>query len=218
MIQLNLLPDVKQEYIKTQATKRLVVAVSFVASAAALGVLLIALSTVYLVQKKLISDLESNIRSSSATLKNTDSISDILTVQSQLGSLASLNAQKPVTSRVFGYLSQITPPQATISDLRLDYTTHSIVISGNAPSLDVVNAFVDGLKFTNYTVKSSTTSTPAFSTVVLSSFSRSAKSATYSISMTFDPTILNVANDVTLSVGSASQPSEQPSVIFKKDS
>lgn len=217
MIQFNLLPDVKQEYIKTQRVKRLVMSISFIASAAALFILLVALSSVYLVQKKSIHDLNADIKTNSAKLKGTDNISDILTVQSQLNSLSTLNTQKPVASRIFGYLSQLTPTQATISDLRIDYTLNTMTISGNAPSLDVVNTFVDGLKFTSYTVKDSSNSHNAFSTVVLASFSRSSKSATYSITLNFDPVIFNTADDVTLSVGNQSPSSQQPSVIFKKE-
>lgn len=217
MIQFNLLPDVKQEYIKAQAVKRLVIGTSFIASSVALFVLLLSLFSVYLVQKKSINDLNNDIKTNSATLKNTEHISDILTVQSQLNSLAALNQQKPVASRTFTFLSQLTPTQATISDLRIDYTLHTMTISGNAPSLDVVNTFVDGLKFTTYTVKGASTSQNAFSTVVLSSFSRSAKSATYAITLNFDPNIFNTADNVTLSVGGQSQSPQQPSIIFKKE-
>jgi len=216
MIQFNLLPDVKQEYIRSQRMKRLMVSVSFIASAVAVAVLVIAFSTVYVAQKKIISDLNDSINSSSRTLKNEPNISDILTVQSQLGSLDSLNGQKPVASRIFGYLSQLTPTQTTISDMRVDYVQDTITISGNAPSLDVVNTFVDSLKFTNYTTKDSSTPTPAFSSVVLANFSRSATSATYSITFSFDPAIFNIANDVTLAVGNQTQTAQEPSIIFRK--
>ena len=217
MIQLNLLPNVKQEYIKTQRVKSLMMFVSFVSSAIAVGILILSASAVYLVQRKVINDLSSSIKSSS-TLQSQPNISNILTVQSQLNSLAALDAQKPVTSRIFGYLAELTPTQATISDLQVDYTLNTMTISGNAPGLDVVNTFVDGLKFTNYTVQGSTTSQPAFSTVVLSSFSRSSKSATYTITFGFDPTIFNVADNVTLTVGNQTPPAQQPSIIFKKGS
>ncbi len=216
MIQLNLLPDVKQEYIKTQRVKRLMIGVSFIASAAALFVLILALFSVYIVQKKSINDLNNDITANSATLKHTDNLSDILTVQSQLNSLSQLHEQKPVASRMFGYLSQLTPTQATISDLHIDYTLDTMTISGNAPGLDVVNTFVDGLKFTRYTVKGVSGSQPAFSTVVLASFSRSAQSATYSITLNFDPAIFNVDDSVTLTVGNQAAP-QQPSIIFKKE-
>jgi len=216
MIQLNLLPDVKQEFMRTQRVKHLMITVSFISSAVALGVLVIALSTVYVVQKQVIAHLSSDIQTNSTTLQNVPHISDILTVQSQLNSLATLNSQKPVASRLFGYLSQVTPKRDTISDLRVDFSQNAITISGNAPSLDVVNTFVDALKFTNYTTTTSTTPTPAFSSVVLASFSRSSKSATYSITLSFDPAIFNVANDVSLSVGGQNS-TNQPSIIFKAE-
>lgn len=216
MIQFNLLPDVKQEYIRSQRLKRLMVSVSVVASAAALTVLVLAFTAVYVAQKKIISDLNDGIASSSRTLKSEPNIADILTVQSQLGSLDALNSQKPVASRIFGYLSQLTPTQTTISDMHVDFTQNTMTITGNAPSLDVVNTFVDSLKFTNYTTSGSSSPQPAFSSVVLASFSRSATSATYSITFNFDPTIFSVANDVTLTVGNQSQAAQEPSIIFKK--
>src|SRR5262249_16916896 len=156
---------VKQEFMRAQRMKHLMVTVSFISSAIALGVLILALSTVYVVQKKVISDLDGAIKDSSTTLQNTPNISDILTVQSQLNSLSSLNTQKPVATRLFGYLSQLTPTKATISDLKVDFTQNTMTVSGNAPSLDIVNTFVDGLKFTNYTTSASATPAPAFSSV-----------------------------------------------------
>ena len=52
MIQFNLLPDVKQEYLKAKRTKQLVVLVSIIASATALTVLLLLFISVNVVQKK----------------------------------------------------------------------------------------------------------------------------------------------------------------------
>jgi Tfp pilus assembly protein PilN len=214
MIQFNLLPDVKQEYIKTQRIKRLVIGISFLASIAALVVFLILVSTVYLVQRKSISDLSRDIKTDSAQLESKPNIADILTVQGQLTSLSLLNAKKPSASRLFGYLSQLTPTQATISDLQIDFAQNTVTINGNAPSLDVVNTFVDGLKYTNYSLQGDTTSTKAFSSVVLASFSRSTK-ATYSITLVFDPTIFNNAKNVSLTIGGQPLP-QQPSIIFRK--
>jgi Tfp pilus assembly protein PilN len=217
MIQFNLLPEVKQEYIRTQRTKRLVIGVSFIVGATALSIFLVLIFSVYVVQKKSIHDLSNDIQANSKMLKDTPNIADILTVQNQLNSLSSLNTQKPSTSRVFGFLSQLTPVQATISDLKVDFSQNTMTVNGNAPSLDVVNTFIDGLKFTTYTTVGGSGSKSAFSTVVLANFSRSATSATYSITLNFDPGLFNNANNVTLTVGK--QPSaQQPSVIFKKGS
>lgn len=215
MIQFNLLPDVKQEYIRTQRLKRLVIGVSLLASAAALVVFLLLMSSVYLVQKKSISDLNRDIKSASSELKNKPNIADILTVQGQLNSLSSLNAQKPAASRLFGYLSEVTPTTVTISDLKVDFTQNTMTIDGNAPGFDAVNTFIDNLKFTNYTVKDSGKTGSAFSQVVEASSSRTAKQATYSITLSFDSVIFDNASDITLSIGGQALP-EQPSIIFKK--
>jgi len=217
MIQFNLLPDVKQEYIKTQRIKRLVIGISLIAGAASLFVFLVLLSSVYVVQRKNINDLTSDIHQDSKTFADMPNIADILTVQTQLNSLSALNAQKPAASRLFSYLTKLTPNQATISDIKVDYALNTIAINGNAPALDVVNTFVDGLKFTTYSVQGQAGSKDAFSTVVLSGFSRNAKSATYSITLSFDPAIFNNANNITLTVGGQAQASaQQPSIIFKK--
>jgi Tfp pilus assembly protein PilN len=216
MIQFNLLPEVKQQYIRSQRMKRLMVSVSLIASAAAVAVLVIAFSAVYIAQKKIISDQNDSIASSSRTLKNKPNISDILTVQSQLGSLSSLNSQKPVASRVFVYLSQLAPTQTTISDLRVDFTQNTMTINGNAPSLDAVNTFIDSLKYTSYSIQGTPGTKLAFSSVVLANFSRSATTATYSITFSFDPPIFSVANNITLQVGNQSQSAQEPSIIFKK--
>ena len=93
-----------------------------------------------------------------------------------------------------------------------------VTITGNAPDLGVVNTFADGLKFTTYTTNGGSVTTPAFSKVVLTNFSRTAKTATYTITFGFDPIIFNNANSVTLSVGSQSQAAQEPSIIFKKGS
>lgn len=215
MIQFNLLPDVKQEYIRTQRLKRLVIGVSLLTSAAALVVFLLLMSSVYLVQKKSISDLNRDIKSASSELKNKPNIADILTVQGQLNSLSSLNAQKPAVSRLFGYLSEVTPTTVTISDLKVDFTQNTMTIDGNAPGFDAVNTFIDNLKFTNYTVKDSGKTGSAFSQVVEASSSRTAKQATYSITLSFDSVIFDNASDITLSIGGQALP-EQPSIIFKK--
>jgi hypothetical protein len=72
-------------------------------------------------------------------------------------------------------------------------------IGGTAPSLDVVSTYTDTLKATKY---SSGTDQPqkAFSDVVLSSFGRDDKGATFSITFSFDPPIFDTKNDVKLTV------------------
>src|SRR5882757_6261743 len=176
MVQFNLLPDVKQEFIKARRTKRMVTLIAVAASGAAVFVLLLMIVTVDVVQKKSIHDLNSDIGKYSKQLKAVPDLNKILTVQNQLNTLTSLHDQKVVTSRLFGYVAQVTPAQASISKLSVDYTANTMNITGEAPTLDVVNSFTDTLKNTTYTLdKSGKGSTSAFSKIVLSSFGRDSK-------------------------------------------
>ena len=218
MIQFNLLPDVKLEYVKAQRAKNLVVSTSMIVAAVALGIFILLILTVDVWQKKTIHDYSGDIATASKKLQNTPNLNKILTIQSQLRSLDKLHGDKPVTSRLTDFIGQVTPSTATISDLKADYAAHTLTISGSASSLDVVNTFVDGLKFTKYTTTASSAKQNAFSNVVLSQFSRDTQHATYSITMSYDPAIFDGANDVTLSVPTQITTRsilEQPSSIFQ---
>lgn len=214
MVQFNLLPDVKLQYIKARRTKRLVTVISVVASAAALVVFLLMIVTVDVVQKKSLHDLNNDIGKYSKQLKSIPDLDKILTVQNQLNTLTGLHDQKVVSSRLFSYIGQVTPSQATISNLGIDFAANTMTLSGEAPSLDVVNGFTDTLKATTYTTDSTKNPTKAFSNVVLSAFGRDTKGATYTITLGFDPAIFNGANKVTLSIPSGT--SSNTSTLFAR--
>jgi len=220
-IQFNLLPDVKLDYIKTRRTKQTVISVSVLLSIVALIIFLFLLFTVDVFQKKNISDLNKDIKKFSGQLQAVPDLNKILTVQNQLASLPALHDQKSVSSRTFGYIQQVTPNNATISDLKLDYSANTISITGAAPSLDVVNTYTDTLKFTKFSTADKTSvNQSAFSDVVLSSFARTTDSATFTITASFNPIIFSNTETPTLTVPniqSTRSAVDQPS-IFKKNS
>lgn len=217
MIQFNLLPDVKLQYLKARRTQRLVVSTSVILIAASLFVFVLLIGTVDVFQKKNLRDLNSDITKYSNQINGTPNLNKILTIQNQLSVLTSLHNQKPVASRLFGFVKQLTPTTASISDLSVDYTQNTMSITGSASSLDVVNAYADTLKFTTYQ-KPGGSNANAFSGVTLSQFSRSASGATYTITLNFDPTIFNSGNNVSLTVPkitSTRSVTEQPTDLFK---
>lgn len=203
MIQFNLLPDVKLEYVKTQRTKRFLTLVSFLVSVAGIAILIIAIVFVDVVQKKSLSDENNDITRYSGQLRSIPNLNQILTVQNQLSTLTSLHDQKPVTSRLFNYVSEVTPPQASLNQLAIDFTANTLTFGGSAPSLDVVSAFTDTLKATTYSIGGSG-STNAFTDVVLTSFGRDQSGATFTISCSFDPAIFNTNNSISLTVPQSS--------------
>ncbi len=219
-IQFNLLPDVKLEYIKTNRTKKMVISVSIILSIVSLIIFLFLLFTVDVFQKKNMSDLNKDIKKYSSTLQAVPDLNKILTIQDQLNALPSLHDQKAVSSRTFQYIQQVTPNAATISDLKVDYVANTITITGNAPSLDVVNTFTDTLKFTTFSTSDKTAvNKRAFTGVVLSTFSRGSDNANFTITANVDPTIFSNTEDPKLTVPniqSTRSAIDQPTDIFKQ--
>lgn len=224
MIQLNLLPDVKMDYIKAERLRRMALSVSVLASLVAIG-LLVLLLIVSGLQKKHLNDLSSDITKDSRTLQQKPQINKILTVQNQLQSLTSLHAAKPAVSRLFDYLYQITPNNVSINSLDNDFTTQTMTITGGADALNTVNKYVDTLKFTTYSLEGDNNSggTKAFSNIVLSSFSLNSggagnAAASYTITLNYDKTIFDITQKINLTVPSKTTTRaslDQPEELFK---
>lgn len=220
MIQFNLLPDIKQEYIKAQRQKHLIIFISSIASVATVALLIVLILVVDVWQKKSISDLNKDIKSNSSQLSGTKDLDKILTVQNQLGSLGPLHDKKAVASRLFSYISTLTPANATISKLSVDYSKNTLNISGNADALSTVNTYVDTIKFTTYKVTGSTAvAKNAFSQVVLATFGKTNDATTYTVNATFDPAIFSEAGSVDFTVPKITTTRsaiDQPSDLFKQ--
>ncbi len=219
MIQFNLLPDVKLEYIKTRKTKRMVILSACGAGAVSLLLFVLLFTYVNIVQPQHLKSLNGSIKESEQKLSAVPDLNKVLTIQSQLSSLTNLHASDPATSRTFGYLSQVTPAKATISSATVDLNANTVTISGEADTLSTVNKFADTLKFTNYQIEGQNQSAPAFSNVVLGSFGKGDKTATYQLTFVFDPTIFDNTKDVKLVVPkiiSTRSETEKPSDLFKQ--
>lgn len=203
MVQLNLLPDIKQEFVKARRMKRLVMAISVLLATISLIIFIVLVLIVNVVQKTDISNIDKDIKKFTSQLKSTDNLNQILTVQNQLNSLPALNAQKPATSRLFGYIKQVTPNNVNITSLDIDYALYTVTLTGIADSADTINTFVDTLKFTTYNIvasDSTKSSAKAFSNVVLTSFDRTKTQATYTVTFAFNSIIFDNTNDTTLIV------------------
>lgn len=208
MVQFNLLPDIKLQYIKARRTKYLFTFFSLVIGGAVLAVFVFVFLFVNVAQRKSINDLNKDISKYSATLKSTPDLDKMLTVQNQLGTLTSLHESKPVASRLFTYLAQITPANANLNQLNVDFGAHTMTVGGSALSLDTIKLFADVLKGTTYT----TQDTPqgekgknAFDSVVLASFSKSDSGVNFTITMNYDAAIFDVNQNVTLHVPSGAE-------------
>lgn len=208
MVEFNLLPDVKLQFLKTKRLEHLVIVLSVIVGAVSLAVFIFLFVFVDVAQKVKLDNLTNEINTSSTKLESNKSLNEILTVQNQLETIPSLEAKAPAASRIFGFLAQLTPANASISSLNVDFTTNSITITGGADSLATVNTYVDTLKYATYTnATDHTKNNQAFNSVVLTSFNYSTSNsganstpAQYSIAFNFDPTLFNSSDNITLVV------------------
>jgi Tfp pilus assembly protein PilN len=219
MIQFNLLPDVKLEYIRSRRTKRMVTLASSLIAGCTLAILVILFLSVHVIQRQHINNLNRDIAKDTTTLKAVPDLDKILTVQNQLKSLPDLNNKKPVSSRMLDYLVQLTPTQVSISHIVVNFADNTVAVTGKADSLEVINKYADTIKFTKYKVAGSEDQTAAFSGVVLKNFGRDDKLATYEINYSFDPVIFDSSKDITLVVPkivTTGSETEKPKLLFQQ--
>ncbi len=145
MIEINLIPDSKQDFLRAQRARAYVTYISLLASVVAIA-LVIVLSVVLAGQAVTSTIVDDSIKKKTAQLKGEEDLSKILTIQHQLSLLSSMHANKQVTSRLFPLLEAINPPPPnaiTITGVRLDADQQTISIDGRASNglYDAAEAF-----------------------------------------------------------------------------
>lgn len=206
-VQFNLLPDVKQQYIESERTRRTVATIAFLVTAISVAIFAIMLSVVYGVNKVQLKNADNGIKTYQNQLNQIPNLGKILTVQNQLASLLSLHQQKHASSRLFtigdnkpGYLTELTPTNVSLGQVQVDFVANTMQISGTADSQKTINTFVDTLKFTTYQVDGKDTGKNAFPSVIESSFGIDQKGANYGLTIQFDPALFNNSSNTTLKV------------------
>jgi hypothetical protein len=221
VIQFNLLPDVKLEYIKAKRLKSLTVMIAILFAGSCLVIAVLLYLAVNVGQKKHMNDLNTDITTAAKKVQNTPDINKIITVQNQLTSLPALHDGKPAATRLFNYLAQVTPTNVTYSNVLVDFVGDTFSISGSANDLLGVNTFVDTLKFTKYTDKTAGAQPAnAFSKVLLTGFSTNDKGATYQVTMSFNPDIFNNQKTIDFTVPktiTTRSQVDQPGALFQQN-
>lgn len=141
MIQVNLIPDVKHEYLRAQKLRNSVISIAILAVAASIA-LVVLLGAILGGQRVTEAVTESTIKSEYKKLRETESVDNLVTIQHQLSNISSVNNKKLISSRLFDVLSAINP--APPDDIRLSTvsfdpstSTLSLEGSGNFTSADI---------------------------------------------------------------------------------
>lgn len=111
MIQVNLIPDVKQELLRAQQQRNVVISVAILLSIAAGVIAVLVASYVFVAQAVLIDQANKSIDREYATLTQVEDLDKLLTIQNQLKKVSELNANKNAGSRLYGMLNVIVPAE-----------------------------------------------------------------------------------------------------------
>lgn len=199
MIQFNLLPDVKLEYMRAKRLKRLVMLLSGAVSGVAIFIFVLLFFTVNVLQKQHLGNLTKDISQDSKRLLEIQDLDKILTIQNQLNKMTELHDGKAMTSRLKTYISQVTPQNVSYAEVEVKVDESSMRFKGSADTLRTINQFVDTLKFTTYK-NAEGVEVNAFSDVVLIDFGRDEKGASYEIEMKYDAIIFGTQSKIDLVV------------------
>lgn len=163
MIEINLIPDIKQELIRAQRMRARVIAGSIIIGMASIAVVALLSIYVFTIQtvRGVLSD--NSIKQGSDKLASVKDLSKTLTIQNQLTKISAINSNKNIDSRIFDVLNAIipiAPNDIHISDLSVDSNLNLITIDGQAPNsyaaVEVFKKTIEGavLRYTDVNGKS----------------------------------------------------------------
>lgn len=144
MIEINLIPDVKQELLRAQRTRATVISSSIIVSLIALGAVVALMLYVFGVQTVRGAILDGQIEEGDKKLAQVEDLSKILTIQNQLSKINELNSQKKMDSRVFDVLAAVIPPAPNdiqVSQVAINAEEGTIRIEGQTRGYDSMEVF-----------------------------------------------------------------------------
>lgn len=195
MIQINLLPDVKRDFLRKQRFKRLFGVMAFFVCAIAITILVALTGYVYVVQNPHVSNVQDDIDTGLNTLQNIEDLDKILTVQNQLQALPGLHDDKLISSRLFDYLSVLVPERVALNAFELASDDSRILVKGAGDDFKAINVFADTLKNAEFITADDAEGVRAFKNVVLDTIGQGDDSASFTIEMEYDEVIFSATAD-----------------------
>lgn len=150
MIEVNLIPDVKQELIRAERVRSVVISGSILVGLISIGIVIVLAGYVFGVQTVRSAIDDDAIKNGTNQLSSVEDLSKVLTIQNQLTKIDQLNDQKKIDSRVFDMLAALIPPapnDVKVSNLFIEAADDTITIEGQTPTYDSLETFkktIDG--------------------------------------------------------------------------
>lgn len=205
MIQLNLLPDVKKEFLRAESARRKTIAISILVTIIAAGLTAAIAFYVYAVQNGIMFLQTQDIKNKSEELAKVKDIDKYLTIQNQLKQLSTLHQEKNNFSRLLSFLPTLNPapPQnVTLTNLEVISDGNTISFKGTVADYGSLTTFKDTLVNAEYSYLAQADGEPVtgklFSDVVIESatYERTATKAgvTFAIMLTYEPEVFKQVN------------------------
>ena len=154
MIQINLVPDVKQEMLHAQRMRNVAISLSIVVGLVSVGVV-VALALILGGQVAVQKIEEGQINTGYSKLSSVSDLNSALTIQNQLATISSQNDKRTIDSRLLDILAAINPPapnDVKLSKVTLDPTQNTVSLEGSAaggyPATDVFRKTILNTKIT----------------------------------------------------------------------
>lgn len=153
MIEINLIPDIKREFLRNQRMRARVILGSITVCLAA-GGLIVGMFLVLGAQELFDKSASENIEKKHAELTTSyPNLNNIATIQSQVESVSALNEEKQIMSRLTAVLGAIRPPapnEVSISEVTVNPEEKTLTLQGVAPGgFNVADAFRKTIERTN---------------------------------------------------------------------
>jgi len=144
MIEINLIPDVKQELLKAERARALVISGSILTCIIAGAIVALLAIYIYGVQFGRNILVDNSITSGSEKLAKVEDLSKMITIQNQMKRIDALNDTKSIDSRLFDVLSAVIPPapnEVRVSTLSVNSADSTIKIEGQTKAYDSMEVF-----------------------------------------------------------------------------
>lgn len=135
MIEVNLVPDVKQELIRAQRVRTSVISLAIFTSIIAVGLVVLLAVWVFAVQTVRHNLTDEDIKKKSKELALVEDVNNTLTIQNQLNKLQSMHDDKKIDSRIFDVLQAINPPapnDVRVTSMVVDSESKTVTIQAQA--------------------------------------------------------------------------------------
>ena len=201
MIQVNLIPDLKAEFLKAQRNKRVAISIATLVAAAFVAVVVLLFIYVNVVQKEHTDNLTEEIGGLVSDFQAAQDLDKIVTVQKQLEALPILHDEKPLISRLASFLTVITPEEVEFRSIDLSFESGRINMTGTAETVADANKFVNTVKGARYILPDDPENpiTP-FTNVILSAIGSGDDGTNFVLDYDFDAQLFLNHDDLTLIV------------------